>query len=342
MSDTSDPRPADLLASVILVVQDGYRAIAKTVESLSRQTIVDRLELVIVQPGDAPPLPPHGPRDRLAKLTVVTLEDAALGEAQSHGVRAASGPVVILGEDHAWPEPGYAQALASACEPPYAAVGPAMVNANPWSVVSWSNLLLAYGPWTEPVVGGPVKALPGTNTAYRRDVLLGYGDELDRLMAREGGLLRRLREDGHELYLEPRARTAHQNVSGLKAGATLRFCAGRLYAARRAEHERWGAVKRAAYAAASPLIPLVRFGRIVGEFRQRDMPLGPRRLAGIAWGVVLDGAGQLAGFGAGAGGAPQRLQDMEYNRQRYLSRRDRREAGLDDAEPGDRQRPDGS
>ena len=318
------------LASVVLVMQDGYAAIAKTVEALAQQTIVDRLELVVVAPAGRAELPPHAPRQRIGRVTVVELGEVSLGEAQSHGTRAASAAVVILGEDHAWPEPEYAQALAESCVGNRAAVGPAMINANPWSTVSWSNLLLAYGPWTEPVRGGVVKALPGTNTAYQRSILMTYGQELDTLMAREGGLLQRLRDDGYDLYLEPRARTAHQNVSGLRAGASLRYHAGRLYAARRAETEGWGGGKRAVYAAASPLIPLVRFRRIFGEFRQRGMPLSPRRVAGIAWGVTMDGLGQLAGFGIGAGGSDKRLQDFEYNRYRYLSRRDRREAGLDE------------
>ena len=324
------PAPLDpaILASVVLVMQDGYAAIARTVAALSTQTVADRTELVVVAPGDAEDLPADPRRDALARTRLVRQADASLGEAQAHGVRAASGAVVILGEDHAWPEPEYVEALAAACDEHHAAVGPAMVNANPWSVVSWGNLLIAYGRWTEPVEPGVIDVLPGTNTAYFRSVLLGYGEELDTLMAREGGLLQRMRRDGHELYLEPRARVAHQNVSGLGAGASLRYHAGRLYAAKRSEQERWGPGKRALYAAAAPLIPLLRFKRIVGELRGRGMPLSPRRIAGVAMGVTFDGVGQMAGFGVGAGGSAEKLQDFEYNRYRYLSRRDRQEAGL--------------
>ena len=320
--------PEDPVASVVLVVQDHYRAIARTVAHLAEQTVADRMELVVVTPAGFGELPPDPNRDRIARVTRVGLEGASLGSAQAEGVRAASGPVVILGEDHAWPEPGYVEALAARCRPPYAAVGPVMTNANPWSVVSWSNLLLAYGKWTDPAEGGPIDSLPGTNTAYDRSVLLGLGDELDGLMEREGGLLKRLQKDGHELYLEPAARTAHQNVSGPASGAALRFHAGRLYADRRVKSERWGPGKRALYFLAAPLIPGVRAVRILGELRGKKMPLTPRVVGGVGLGVTLDGLGQMAGYGGGAGKALTRLEDFEFNRYRYLSKRDRAEAGL--------------
>ena len=44
--------------------------------------------------------------------------------------------VVAFGEEHCFPEPGWAQALIDAHREDYAAVGPAMHNANPDTIVS--------------------------------------------------------------------------------------------------------------------------------------------------------------------------------------------------------------
>ena len=50
-----------------------------------------------------------------------------------------------------------------------------MRNANPKSAISWANLLIEYGPWLDPAPAGKASHLPGHNSSYKRDVLLGYG-----------------------------------------------------------------------------------------------------------------------------------------------------------------------
>src|SRR5437868_5149876 len=45
--------------------------------------------------------------------------------ARAAAIRAASGPVVALAEDHAFPEPDWAEVLIRAHRQPWAAVGPA-------------------------------------------------------------------------------------------------------------------------------------------------------------------------------------------------------------------------
>ena len=54
-----------------------------------------------------------------------------LPEARAAGVRAASAPIVFIGETHSYPQPGWAEALLTAFEGPWAAVVPAIGNANP-------------------------------------------------------------------------------------------------------------------------------------------------------------------------------------------------------------------
>ncbi|MCL6546490.1 MAG: hypothetical protein K6T61_14805, partial [Bryobacteraceae bacterium] len=92
-------------------------------------------------------------------------------------MRAASAPLVVMTEDHSLPEPGWAAALLEAHREHRAAVGPAIVNGNPESLLSWANVVIEYGEWLDPVQSRPVQHLPGHNTCYRRDVLLDYGEE---------------------------------------------------------------------------------------------------------------------------------------------------------------------
>jgi hypothetical protein len=64
-------------------------------------------------------------------------------------VRAASAPIVVFCEDHAFPDPTWAEALIVAHRRPYAAVGPVVRNANPSTVISGADCLIGYGPWLE-------------------------------------------------------------------------------------------------------------------------------------------------------------------------------------------------
>ncbi|MFN2433451.1 MAG: hypothetical protein ABR599_11675 [Gemmatimonadota bacterium] len=116
---------------------------------------------------------------------------AALPPARQRGgrdrrARAASAPVVAFGEDHSFPEPGWAEALLQAHRGPWAAVGPSIVNANPATAVSWATLLTSFGRWLELDASGPADAIAWHNSAYKREVLLGLGDELEPLLEVEG------------------------------------------------------------------------------------------------------------------------------------------------------------
>jgi hypothetical protein len=239
------------------------------------------------------------------------------------GVRQASAPVVAFVEDHSFPGKGWAEALIQAHRKPWAAVGPMIANANPQSLVSWANLIIEYAEWIEPVSPGVATHLPGHNGTYKRTMLLGYGDQLEAMLEAESILQWDLQKKGHQLYLESGAKTYHQNFSAPFSWIPLRLDGGRLFAACRARP--WSPWRRLLYAVTSPLIPVIRFLRIVRELRRpgRGRNLMPRVLPLLCAGLVVDGIGEMIGYVFGAGKAMRRLSDMEFHRERYLSAHDR-------------------
>jgi hypothetical protein len=86
-----------------------------------------------------------------------------------------------------------------------------MANANPHSLVSWANLIIEYAEWMEPVPAGVAEHLPGYNGTNKRALLLEYGDRLEAMLEAESILRWDLRAKGHQLYLEPAAKTDHQD-----------------------------------------------------------------------------------------------------------------------------------
>lgn len=268
-------------------------------------------------------------RDFFQVRVVDVGKTGSIARAVATGIRQASAPVVALVEDHCYPDPGWAEALIEAHRQPWAVVGPAMANANPGSMISWVNLFFDYGRWVEPAAPGPVDDLPGYNSSYKRAILLDYGSELEVVLEREGGLHQDLQAKGHRLYLEPAAKAYHMNVSLPSSHIRQRFHAGRMYAATRAQHERWSPVRRLLYIGGTPVIPFVYLRRILREIRRSGYwgRLLPQILPALIVGLVVSAAGALVGYALGVGDAERHLSHFECYRLRHVTVRDRQAAG---------------
>ena len=312
-----------LRLSVVVVTPERFRNIRRTVRHLRAQTARHALELIVVAPtqADASDHEPH----ELQGFGAVQLVEAGpidnVDHAAAAGIRAARSPVVAIIEDHAFPDAAWAEAIMAAHEGPWGVVGSTIMNANPDSTFSWTNLLIAYGWWTDPAEGGETQMLPGHNISYKQAALEAYEDRLPEMLGRSGGLLDDLLARGYRFYVEPRARIYHTNPSLLRSTVDLRFSAGRLYGATRARREGWSPAKRAFYTAAGPLIPLIRLKRVHEELfagGQRAQ-LTPRVYPGLFFGLVLDGLGQMTGYAFGPGTTAEKLSTFEMDRAQHLT-----------------------
>ena len=309
--------------SVILPTADDFSTIRMTVRALRAQTIRQKIQLVIVVPGDNVPIPDKEVEGFGRVLVVNGGQMVTSNRSRVAGIRAATSPIVVLAEDHSFPAPDWAEALLAAHQQGYAVIGPVVRNGNPRTMLSWANLLLEYGPWLDGAERAELDDLPGHNSAYRRDLLVEYGDQLEEMFEVEAVIQRDLRSKGHRMLLEPRASTSHLNFSQLWPSLLLRLNAGRSFAAYRTHG--WSFSKRIGYALASPLIPFVRLVRIVRLLRNSSEldDLFPRVLPMLCTVLVVDGLGELIGYTSGPGGSPRFLGSIEFNRVRFLASQDR-------------------
>jgi len=242
-------------------------------------------------------------------------------EARAAGIRQARAPVVVLTEDHSFATPGWAAALIEAHHDDWAAVGPAMLNANPATAVSWSNLAIEYGPWLHPAPGGDATHVAGHNASYKRSVLVEYGDALGSMMEAESVLHWDLRRRGHRVAVAPAARIRHENFSRLLPALVVKFNLGRMFAGNRAMG--WPIWKRAIYTAGSPALPFIRTRRALGDLRRARSPRSMPVLATTLFSLLAaNAAGELVGYALGAGRAMQRLTRHEFDRKIFLTPRD--------------------
>ena len=295
----TDRLPSEL--SVVLVT-DKLETIRKTLAHFRAQKESEWVELVIVAPRDGAPDEDAPELEGFGRVQIVVVDDISeTPPVRAQAVRAARAPLVVFGETHSYPRPGYLESLIRAHrEGQWAVVGPSMANANPRKLVSWVGLFLDYGPWVDSDTRGVAEDVPGLNSAYKRAVLTELGDGLATGIRAATLMHEELRRRGYELYLEPDAVCDHLNSSRMLWSLVEHFQSGRKFAGVRAR--RWSWARRLLYAGGSPLIPAIRGTRVLRDVRRSGhTELLPRLLPPLLLVLAASALGELLGYVSGPG-----------------------------------------
>lgn len=310
--------------AVVLVTQDSFATLRRTVRALRAQTIAEQVEIMIVAPtaetvADCRP----GELDGFARVEIVPAGPivGSVDNAAPKGMLRATAPIVALAEDHVFYAANWAEEIVKAHAGPWAVVNGRMINANPRSAMSRANALVVHLAELEPTPGERKQPFTSHNASYKREVLERYGERLESYMGRDGGLMRDLLSRGYRLYIHPEARYHHLQPSRWWPMMLYHLCAGQNYAAKRVREEGWGWGRRLAYVFGAPLIPFVRLARLIPHAKRFGQL--PRVLPPILLSLIVDAMGEAVGYAAGSGRSREILADFEVRRPRYMSRRDR-------------------
>ena len=279
MADPDRPRLAGTpLVSVVVPCVNGLPAIAECLEALRRQDADVHAEVVVVDRcGEATRAVL---RERFPEVVILAAEPGtAIPALRALGIARSRGPLVAIIEDHCNVAPGWLSAIDRARRAGHPVIGGAVENANVDRLVDWAAFFCEYARFMPPLKGGVVEEVAGNNVVYERDLL---GDlEPD---AWEFFLHARLKERGVPFHCEPALLVSHKKEFGFGRFLEQRYHYSRSFAGMRlADAPRW---RRLLYAAGTPLLPLVLFGRIAAAVARR------RR----HWGVFLASAPVLAVF----------------------------------------------
>ena len=290
---TTDQSNNEPVFSVILAT-DNYPRIKRVVESIASQTIADRIEIVVVstEPIDVKEFGQHFHSVQALRSPAIS----PLSYARAKGVRAAHAPFVFIAETHAYPDPDLMERLAAALSKEWSLAVPGFRNANPDSGLSWAGFLSDYGAWAATLPAGETAHPPSHDAAFRREVLLQFGDRLEKALTFGDEMYLTLQARGQKAYFEPTAGIQHVNLNRFRNFIGERFLSGVMIGAYR--RERWGWGKRLVYAAGSPLIPIVLWSRIrkgVNEVAQREA-LPKSAIPSLMFGIVLKAAGECRGY----------------------------------------------
>jgi hypothetical protein len=307
--------------SVVLATPDCYETIRKTIRHLRTQTVKHQLEIIIVAPSASLLHLNESELREFCQVRVVEVGPVtSIGSANAKGIRQARAPIVALAEDHAFPAPGWAEALIDAHRHPWAAVGAVIRNPNdPKNVIAWADVLIGFGEYLAPGESGVVERLPGNNSSYKQEVLLEYGPDLETMMETESLIHKDLRQKGHQLYLESAAQVSHLNFERVSSFLRVKYLSGRIFGAARARG--WSLLYRLLYACGTPLIPLVRYRRLKKHWNSlRQSTKLPWGVMPMAWcGLLVSATGEMIGCCLGPGQAVEKRAQFEFHRVPHLA-----------------------
>jgi hypothetical protein len=252
------------------------------------------------------------------------------GVARTQAVARARAPVIAFAEDHCFPSPNWAEVLLDAHQADVAAVAVEMRNPNPSSVAR-AHMHLSFSRWIAPAVRGEMTVLPGHNTSYKRAILEGYGAALTAMLDSEVVMHGDLTWRGEKLFMETRAYVSHLNVSRWKPLCAHKLWGGRIYGASRAAQNKWGLSRRVLYALGAPLVPFVRFKRMLPDLRRTGAlrSFDAKFLFALALGLAFHALGEAAGYVGGIGNAREKYAPVELDRAAQL-RADERHLAFDE------------
>ena len=282
------------------------------------------MEVIVVATSAKAPLVDTGDLESFAAWQVVTIPEMHTGAAGwAAGIPRARSPLVVLCEDHSFPDPEWAAALIAAHRQDYAAVGPVMRNANPETLVSWANFLLCFCEYYSIDRSQAVSSCPGHNTCYRRDVLLDYSD-LENWLTSERVLHLDMEAKGHKLMLDPAAATNHVNMSLPRSYLKHSLLGGRVFGALRASQ--WSTVQAWLHALAFPLVPPIRLWRLLKLLNTPAKRRESRFWKALPWimaGLLMHAVGEAVGYITGEGDSVDTYNSFEMYRREHLNAADR-------------------
>jgi len=287
--------------AVIVPVRNAVGTIESTLAELAPQCRRAGAEIVVAVSRDDPTV------DLLRRLApsgirlIVTADRRSVPGLRSEAVFSSQSEFVIITEDHCLFPDRWIDGLVEAASRDGVEVSGGGVENGRGGYSGWAQYFTRYASFMPPLPGGPTTALPGNNACYRRAVLEDRRDLIE-----EGfweAEFNRVIADRRPFWLCGGLEVVQRQERGLWEYAPLRYRHGRCYGARR-----WraaGGVERRNLMLRAPLIPLVLFARAARAVfsrrrsRARFVVCAPLlALYFLAW-----GAGEIAGYLAGAGGS---------------------------------------
>lgn len=301
--------------SVILKIAKVSKSLKIFFQSIKNQTIASHVELILVSCLKDNTMLHLDELRGVCNVVIVPIDDSLHeGEYKTAGFNHTSAPYIMFLEDHSFPSSDcFEKILLAHSNEDLSVVGPVVLNANPWSCVSWGSYLVFYGQWGYEQPGEYSKHLPANQSCYSRKILLAHRETLTEKLKTESIFHWELISQGHKLKLTELAKVYHLNPSRLVCLLKEYFLNSQIFATSRFSREQF--FLRFIYTIGSPVMPLVRVLRIARISRAAALPMTTfaRALPFLFLCLCSGAVGEMAGYSIGSRNAEEHLNKLMKN-----------------------------
>ena len=303
--------------SVLLVVGNQRERSARALASVLGQEGIERAEVVLVDCGRRGIEPLLG-SDHTAVRVVPKPERGAFGALRADAARLARAPIVVYIEEHVEALPGWLAAVERALSSgEYAGAGAEVHVLNPGVGISDLIAAMNYVRWQPPARRREhADVIVGHNAAYRRDDLLAFGDEIDRLLGSEVVLQRALVARGRPLLVDPAIRISHRNETRVRSICRGYYLWNVTFGDTWSTAESWSAPRRAAQVVGVPWWVARRVSQMLREAQPETRRTLLRRLPAVLASQTAGAIGIAVGCTLGDRNHGRRFTDYEMDEPR--------------------------
>ena len=251
--------------------------------------------------------------DRIARTfpwvrVIHIAERETVPQLRRHGVKAASGEIIAIIEEHCLAgEKWLRTALAAHARGDYAAVGGPILDHAYSRLRDWVVYFCEYNGYLPPAIEGEAYELNGANIAYRRQTLL----DNDVLLSQgywEASLHPALLAKGQKFLSVPGMIVRHRGPFNYGYYLQQRYWFSRAFAGHRAKNLPLS--KRLIYTIAAPAVPFLLLARMAGRIYGKKCRVGKfvQALPLVLPALTVYVAGEWVGYLAGPGNALSKVE----------------------------------
>ena len=237
--------------SVIIASLNSRETISACLESLERQETRASFEVIVVDSsndGTATLVAELFPWVRLFSFN----SRKYCGDARNIGISKARGEIIAFIDADCTASPAWIRKLAEAHEAPDSAIGGAVDNGNPESLVGWGAYFTEFSQWMPGGSSGYMVDIAGANLSYKKRLVEDYGSFIEGTYCSDTEFHWRLEKEGIRLRFDPELVVRHRNIDKLTDFIRHEFMHGRSFARVRVRARRFSRARRIAYALLIP------------------------------------------------------------------------------------------
>jgi len=182
-----------------------------------------------------------------------------VGTARNQGIALARGDIIALTDADCTVSENWIDEIFKAHLSSNPAIGGAIANGNPQSLVGWAAYFCEFSAWIPSQLPGWKEDIAGANMSYKREIFNKFGKFIEGTYCSDTEFHWRLHKEGFHLRFEPSILVNHQNITHLGQLMRHEFQHGKNFATVRVKAQKYSIGRRLVYIFFSPLLPIKLF-----------------------------------------------------------------------------------